>query len=146
MLGSTPVFVRGRSAAKAHRPICQQPAYRISTRRRLLRAKRCVQSSRRNRVLWWSRNMVIYWYYRNHQQTTMTARMQKRWSIKQKTIDFSTMRYRSVHFRQFFGACLQSKRSRGWEQGESSATWNPLAMHSTEYGWSWTEDGIPRRR
>ena len=77
---------------------------------------------------------------------TTAAGMRKRWSIKQKAIDFSTTRYRSVHFRQFFGACLQSKRSRGWEQGESSATWKPPAMHSTEYGWSRTEDGIPRRR
>jgi hypothetical protein len=31
---------------------------------------------------------------------------------------------------------LQSQRSRGWDQGESSARCNPPAMHSTEYGWS----------
>jgi len=67
----------------------------------------------------WSRNMAIYWYYR---QMTTAAGMRKRWSIKLKAIDFSTTRYRSVHFRRFFTACLWSKRSRGCEQGEFSAT------------------------
>ena len=90
---------------------------------------------------WLSQNVVIYCYYRNHQQMTTAAGMRKRWSIKQKAIDFSTTPYRSIHFRQFFGAYLLSQRSRGWEQGESSARRIPPAMHSTEYGWSWTEDG-----
>jgi len=39
-------------------------------------------------------------------------------------------------FSKFFGAYLLSQRSRGWEQGESSARRIPPAMHSTEYGWS----------
>ena len=42
---------------------------------------------------------------------TTAAGMRKRWSIKKKAIDFSTTPYRSVRFRQFFGACLQSQEA-----------------------------------
>jgi len=69
----------------------------------------------RTRRFWkrWSRNMVIYWYYRNRQQMTMAARMQKRWSIKQKTIDFSTTtgNFHMLHYgTSWTKQCIREKK------------------------------------
>src|ERR1700743_606292 len=76
-------------------------------------------------------------FWKNRQQMTMAARMQKRRSIKQKTIDFSTTPYRSVHFRQFF----ESKRSRGWEQ----VNFQPCEIHMQCTARNTVTDGVEQR-